>query len=683
MKKIATTLMMAALSLLSLNATEAIKQSDKDRAAELLSKMTLEEKCRLVSGQIDKFHTYGIPRLGIQSVLFADATMGVRALGNVSTTATCFPSAIANAASFNREACRAAGKAVALDCKARGVGVLLGPGVNMYRNSRCGRNFEYMGEDPYLAGTLAAEYIKGVQDEGVIATVKHFALNNQEYDRHMTESRADERTINEIYFPTFKKAVDAGVAAVMSSYNPVNGAHSSDNQWLLNNLRKWGFEGIIMSDWASTYTTIGCMESELDMEFPGNQCFTPERIMPLIEKGIVTEAQLDKKCLHILQTLSAFNLIDKDIKDENIPENIPENHICAQKMAEESIVMLKNNGILPLKQGKGSIVVTGPMADWLARGGGSSIVYPVAGRTVTLNDALRALGKKYNFIFNSNPSDEQIANARAVIVAVGNDRYNEKEGEDQKEYSLDKYYNNRILKDIVSKTDKAVVIVNSGTEVDPRGWSDEAAAILYAWFQGEAGGTALANIITGKISPSGRLPFTYWGSEKANPTYNYYKPVVISSCGEAPRYSLVEYGEGVFLGYRGIDKFGVQPLYPFGYGLTYSTFEYSDLETKADGSDIVVSFTLKNTGKVEAAEVAQIYVAPINPSVPRPTRELKEFAKIKLAKGESQKVTVRLPHSAFAHYDQTVHSWIVDGGKYKIQIGASATDIKLEASVTK
>ena len=661
-----------------------ISQADRDRAADILSKMTVEEKCRLISGQVDNFHTYPIERLGVRSTLMADATMGVRQMGDTPTNCTCFPAGIAMAASFNRDAAAVAGKAVALDCKARGVGILLGPGVNMYRNALCGRNFEYMGEDPYLSGEMASSYIRGMQEEGVMATVKHFALNNQEYDRHMTASYADERTMNEIYFPAFKAAVcKGGAAAVMSSYNPVNGAHASDNAPLLQNLRDWGFEGIIMSDWTSTYTTIGCIASPLDLECPGNQCFTPERIMPLLEKGIVTEGQIDAKCLHILQTLSAFNLLDKDITDSSLPLDNPQNCEKALQTAREGIVLLKNNGVLPIKPSKkGTVLLTGPNADKFVEGGGSSVVFPFPGRVTTLKDGLCALGKGYNIVFKQFPSEEEIKNASAVIFAIGFDQNTELERVDRK---FKPFYRRdpqeRELCFAVEHSDKVVVVVNAGGEIDLGGWGDKAAAILYAWYPGQAGGTALAEIISGRISPSGRLPFTFWGSLEKNPTSNYYNNVVISPRSEATRYPMMEYGEGVFLGYRGIDKFGVQPLYPFGHGLTYSTFEYSGLKAAVEGENVKVSFTLKNTGKVAAVEVAQIYVSPVDPSVPRPVRELKEFSKVSLKAGESREVAVTLPRDAFAHYDMGIHGWKVDDGSYVIEAGASATDIRTSARI--
>lgn len=663
-----------------------ITDADTQRAAGIVAGMTLEEKCCLISGQVDNFHTYPIERLGVKSVLLADATMGVRQLGKKTpTNSTCFPCGMALASTFNKDLAHEMGRGVGLDCRSRGVGILLGPGVNIYRYALCGRNFEYLGEDPYLSGEIAAAYVCGLQTEGVIATVKHFALNNQEYDRHMTASYADERTLNEIYYPAFKRVVQEGVGAVMASYNPVNGTHASDNAPLLQKLRDWGFDGIIMSDWTSTYSTLGCLSAPLDIEFPGAQCFTPEKIIPLVEKGLVSEKTIDLKCIHILQTLSAFGLLDNETKDAGIPLDNPENHARALEVAREGIVMLKNNGILPLKPSKkGYILLCGPNADKFVEGGGSSIVFPYPGRVTTMAEGLKSLGKGYEIVCRQYPTPEEYANAKAVIFALGFDQNTELEKVDRKYnpfYRRDPQERNLQL--AVASSDKVVVVVNAGGEIDLSNWGDKAAAILYAWYPGEAGGQALAEVISGKVSPSGRLPFTFWGSLDKNPVHPFYYPVVHSPRMEATRFPLVEYNEGVFVGYRGIDD-QHRPLYPFGHGLTYSSFEYSGMKLSCrDDGTVELSFTVRNVGKEKASEVAQVYVSPKNPSVPRPERELKAFCKLPLKPGESKDVNIILPSDAFAHYDLDSHAWLVDNGKYEIQVGASSMDIRLNCEIEK
>ena len=330
-----------------------------DRAAELVSQMTLEEKISLIAGDRENpFFTEGIPRLGIPSIQTADGPQGIRR----KTKSTLYPSGIAMAATWNPEMAAAIGKGIALDAKARGAGILLGPGVNIYRSALCGRNFEYEGEDPYLAGEMAVAYIRAMQAEGVIATVKHFACNNQEYLRHTLNTSVDERTLNEIYFPAFKKAVqEGGAAAVMTSYNPLNGAHASENIWLIKeNLRKWGFKGIVMGDWGANYDALNFMMSGIDLEMPDAFAAKPEKVIPLIENGVVPMKELDEKCENILRTFDRFGLLDKDIKDTSIPEDLEENNERAYLAALEAPVLLKNEGgILPLTPGA-DIVLIGP-----------------------------------------------------------------------------------------------------------------------------------------------------------------------------------------------------------------------------------------------------------------------------------------------------------------------------------
>lgn len=673
------------------NTIPTITSTDKTRAADIVSKMTLEEKCLLVSGKKDRFFTYPVERLGVPEVNMADGPQGVRNYGQKRVNSTYYPCGIAIASSFNREIAKGVGTGIGYDAKSRGVGIMLCPGVNIYRSPLCGRNFEYMGEDPYLASETAVNYISGIQEQGVMSTIKHFAINNQEYDRHHVSSNLDERTINEIYFPTFRKAVEqAKVAAVMTSYNPVNGVHAAESSELIKgNLRKWGFEGIVMSDWVSTYSTIGCAFSGLDLEMPLGYAMTPETLIPLIENGVIPESEIDEKCRHIIQTFIAYGYLDHPMKDASIPEDNPVSREYAYQAALEAPVLLKNEKALPLKGGK--VLLVGPNADRIPYGGGSGAMYPYKKYETTLFQGLKNLGCKVELRNDVPANASELKGINTIICAVGFNYDTEKENHDRT-YAIHKDQV-ALLNRAFETGKKVVVVVYSGGEVDLGTWGDKADAVLMGWYTGQEGGRALAEILTGKVSPSGRLPFTFWGSLEKNPaTPNYHiTHKNTSSYGkDTPRYisdrfshyKFAEYSEGVFVGYRGIEKFGVEPKYPFGFGLTYTTFSYSSLAVAKDGDKVEVRFTVTNTGKVQASEVAQVYVAPVNPSIVRPARELKEYAKVTLAPGESREVALSLPASAFSYYDVAAHDWKVDRVDYKIQIGASATDIKLESGVS-
>lgn len=684
-------ILLAATASVNAQNIPTVTQAHKDRAAAIVSKMTLEEKCNLVSGKKDRFFTYPIERLGVPEVNMADGPQGVRNYGTKKLNSTYYPCGIAIAASFNREVAKGVGTGIGYDAKARGVGIMLCPGVNIYRSPLCGRNFEYMGEDPYLASETAANYIAGIQEQGVMSTIKHFAVNNQEYERHQVSSNIDERTINEIYFPTFRKAVEqAKVAAVMTSYNPVNGVHAAENSWLIkDNLRKWGFEGIVMSDWVSTYSTIGCAFSGLDLEMPLAYAMKPEYLIPLVKNDVLPIEELDEKCMHIIQSFLAYGYFDRPMKDTSIPEDYAVSREFAYRAALEAPVLLKNeNGALPVKGGK--ILLVGPNADCIPYGGGSGAMYPYKKYETTLYQGLKNLGCKVECRSDIPSVPEQYKDVKTIICAVGFNHSTEKENSDRK-YELESEQLS-LLERACNSGKKVVVVVYSGGEVGFCPWADKVDAIIMNWYTGQEGGRALSEILTGKVSPSGRLPFTFWGSLENNPsTPNYQIRKLDPSCygkdvarynkDRHGRYRFTEYAEGIYVGYRGIEKFGLTPLYPFGFGLTYSSFEYSGMNVGRKGSDVTVKFVLKNTGKVKAAEVAQIYVAPVNPSVARPARELKEYVKVALAPGESREVVVNLPETAFSYYDTNRHDWVVDNGGYKIQIGASALDIKLESSI--
>lgn len=664
-------------------AVPVISGTDKSRAAELVGKMTLEEKCLLIAGCEDGFHTAAIERLGIPSVRMADGPQGVRN----DTKSTYYPCGMSIAASWNREAASKVGTGIGMDARARGVGVMLCPGVNIYRSALCGRNFEYYGEDPYLASEIAAAYICGIQDRGVMSTIKHFALNNQEYHRYEVSSDADERTINEIYFPVFRKAVEkARVAAVMTSYNPVNHVHAAENPWLIReNLRRWGHEGIVMSDWESTYTTLGCITGGLDLEMPRGFVLNYDYIKPLIDRGIVSESLIDEKCRHILQTFSAYGFLDGPVKDPDIPEDCEQSRNSAYAAALEGPVLLKNDGILPVKPSvRNRIVVLGPNADIVPFGGGSGEMHPFEGRSVSLLEGMKRLGKGYNvrFLDWKNPDMKAVSEASLVIFAAGFNDKVEREGSDRT-YSLPDGQDEAILS-IAGINPSVVVVANSGGEFDIAPWIDRVKALLLAWYGGQEGGNALAALISGKESPSGKLPFTWWGSIEKNPATPYYEPCrPYDSPKRWKDFRYTAYQEGIFVGYRGISEFGVRPDYPFGFGLSYTQFSYSDISAVPSGDGVDVSFHITNCGKVTGAEVAEVYVKPLSPSVVRPEYELKGFTKVRLGKGESTLVTVHIDHNAFEYYNAASHSWVTDPGMYEILVGTSSSDIRLKMTVCK
>lgn len=672
----------------TLAGAQEITQACKDRAKSLVDQMTLQEKVEYIAGYRDGFYIRPVERLGIPEIRMADGPQGVRN----NTKSTLFACGVAAAASWDQALAYEMGVALGQDSRARGVHILLGPGVNIYRSPLCGRNFEYMGEDPYLASRTAVNYIEGVQSQGVMATIKHFALNNQEYDRHHVSTNADERTMNEIYFPAFRAAVEeAKVGSVMTSYNLVNNVHASESGFLMkDNLReKWGFDGFVMSDWTSTYSTLGIVKGGLDLEMPRAFYFKYDLIKPLIDSGVIRESEIDEKVQHILQTLIAFGFLDRPQLDKSISEDNAYSREVAYKMACESAVMLKNDGVLPLKAGrKNRIVVMGPNADRIPCGGGSGKVDPLY--SISLYAGLGQLGKNYpvqliepadNLNYNTPENVKALESASSVVICAGFDTETEKENHDRT-FTLPEGQD-AMIKFAAAHNSNVIVVIYSGGGFDMSAWKDDVKAIIMGWYPGQEGGLALARMLAGEFSPSGRLPMSIEACWEDNPVHDSYytKEKAENKRGFTNRY--VTYNEGVFMGYRGYDRLGTKPLYPFGYGLTYGDFEYSDLAVVPSEDGVDVKFTLTNNGKMTAAEVAQVYVGELCPSVPRPVKELKGYARVQLGKGESKSVTVHLGKEAFAFYDVDIHDFRVNAGKFSIMVGASVGDIRLNAEVTR
>lgn len=686
------TLALYAVVALPASAQVTIGEEARQRASELVAKMTLEEKIDFIAGDADGFHIYGVPRLRIPEIRTADGPQGLRN----DTQSTMYPCGIALASCWNRSLALAYGKSIGSDARARGVHILLGPGVNIYRAPMCGRNFEYYGEDPFLTSETAVQYILGVQSEGVMATVKHFCGNNQEWSRHHTSSDIDERTLNEIYFPAFRKAVQvAGVGSVMSSYNLLNSVHTSENEILVRILReKWGFEGIYMSDWAATYSTVGAANAGIDLEMPIALYFTRELLGKAVENGTVRESVLDEKCRHILQTFIAFGFLDREQKDESLPLDNPESNKVALEVAREAVVLLKNDGILPLcskshSKAVKNIVVLGPNADCVPTGGGSGFVSPYHTKSVyaalseqdkRLKVSLIPFESRIDAVQQDFTPEQKAAIrcADAVIYCGGfNSDLEHEDGDRPFDIPAAQTAQMHMAAEL---NPNLIIVINAGGGVRLTDLDDISRAILMAWYPGQAGGQAIAEILTGATNPSGHLPISIEARPEDNPTFGSYYENVFRNL-HSP-YSRVCYSEGVFVGYRGYERNGVRPLYPFGFGLSYTTFEFSDLSVSTpEGGKVKVTFRIRNTGKRDGATAAQVYVGECSPTLARPEKELKGYEKIFLKSGEVKEISIVLDDEAFSHYDTALHDFIVTPGEYRILVGDSSLNLPLNATV--
>jgi len=789
-----------------------------ERANAILGKMTLQEKIDYCGGT-DGMFIRDIPRLGLPRIKMSDGPVGVRVWGK----STAYPAAICLAASWDPELAARYGTALGRDGRARGVHILLGPAMNIYRTPQCGRNFEYLGEDPYLAGRIAAAEVKGIQGEGVLATVKHFACNNQEIDRDSVDAQVDERTIREIYLPAFKAAIrDGGAQCVMDAYNKLNGVHCAHNAFLNTQIlrREWGFTGIVTSDWGAVHNGLEAAQGGLDLEMPDAAFMNAGRLIPEVKSGVLPASVIDDKVRHLLTTIIAAGFLDHPQERKDIPLDDPAGAHTALDVARAGIVLLKNDGaVLPLDARKvRRIAVIGPNAHpAVTGGGGSSWTEPfhavsvfdglrqVPGLAVTLTrgeldlDALvkssrydgpvtvemydnpRLEGKprgtatidrialhpnrepmpgmaKTKFsvrwtarihsakggpqLFATSSDDgirvflndrlvidnwnehvehvdtattalmpgttytlrveyfqaggasearfgwgpaidnrvEAVAAAKAADVAVvcaGFTMNLEGEGWDR-DYTLPAGQA-ELIAAVAAANPRTIVVLFGGGGVDWTGWLDTVPAVLHAWYPGQEGGRAIADLLYGVANPSGKLPATFERRREDNPSAPYYLRDADAKAGRAV------YGEGIFVGYRGYDQAKVEPQFCFGHGLSYTTFAYQDLtaEPAAGKEPVTVTFTVRNTGGRTGAETAQVYVAPRASAVPRPPKELKGFAKITLAPGESRQVTVTLPPEAFACWNPARKAWGVEPGWFDILVGPSSRDIRLRGSVAR
>ena len=799
------------------------KASVDARVQDVLSRLTNEEKIDYIGGT-NSMYIRAITRLGIPEIRMSDASVGVKNYGNC----TAYPASILNSSTWDVDLVHQLGQSLGSDARSRGVNILLGPGVNIYRSPMCGRNFEYLGEDPYLSGQMAVAFIQGVQSKGVVATVKHFVANDQEWDRNNVSSDIDERTLQEIYLPAFKAAVQKGkVGAVMTSYNLLNGIHTSQNSHLNNDILKtnWKFDGVVMSDWVSTYNSLGVALGGLDLEMPDAKFMTRANLIPLLNNGLLPQEVLDDKVRRILRLIFRFGFYDTIQENSAIPKNDPKSVATALALARNGIVLLQNKeSILPLTQSKiKTVAVIGPNADQYVAGGGSSIASPfssvttlqgikkLAGANVAVNyssgmpgdgsvakssifydgigSTVKGLKAEYfnnknltgtpfytrtdpfidfhwtaepnvagmpadnfsirwtgvvrplktgNYKFKINGDDgfrlwvnnqlvidqwqdQGITNrdknvtltvgkdatikleyydsggmaditmgwhdpardndaaillaskADVAVVCVGYNSVNEQEGSDRT-FELPEGQDSLIC--AVARANKnTIVILNSGGNVSMVNWINKVKGLIQAFYPGQEGGTALAEILFGTTNPSGKLTASYEKKWADNPTFkNYY-----ANNGT----NHVKYNEGLFVGYRFYDSQPVEPMFPFGFGLSYTSFAYSNIKVRGDGktANKTVTFDISNTGSCDGSEVAQVYVHQIACDVSRPVKELKGFAKVALKKGETKAITLMLDSAAFSYYKINLNGFGMDTGKFEILVGSSSKNIWLRDTV--
>jgi beta-glucosidase len=807
------------------------------KARALLAKLTLEQKIQLIGG-VDSMFTNAIPSIDLPRFKMSDASVGVRTWGPT----TAYAGGVALAATWDRDFARELGQSLGKDSRARGVNFLLGPGVNIARSPVNGRNFEYLSEDPYLNGAIVVPYIEGVQSQGVIATVKHYALNNQEYNRHNVDVEADERTMREIYLPAFEAAVTQGhVDAVMNSYNLINGSHATQSEFLNLKVLKgeWGFKGVLMSDWDATYDGVAAANNGLDLEMPSPRFMNAKTLLAAVKDGTVKESTIDDKVLRIIRVAYRYGFLDRPQFDPSSSTYSEAARPVALRGALESITLLKNeNHTLPLNASKvKTVAVIGPDA-WPAvtGGGGSSeaqafepvsivtgianlagpnvhVLYarglpemnevfwrtrwnggvkqetypskdfsgaPETASTGNLNNykqewwgpadktprSIRytasykaAKSGKYLVLAAASGNDhykvsvdgkqviEQaqvegqhpesasvdlnagqtitvvadylpgfagnrfglgIANeadmisedvkrfasiADAVVVAIGFNPSTESEGSDRS-FSLP-WGQNSLIETVAAANPHTVVALIGGGAVDTRRWLDKVPALLHAWYPGQEGGTAVAEVLFGKHNPEGKLPVSFDRTWEENPSAQYYYPIkggdtslhVVENDHPAVDYVIphVKYDDKLMVGYRYWTTTGKHPLFPFGFGLSYTTFSFSKLSvpaTATSGTTVSVGFDVTNTGQVAGAEVAELYVSDPSAKASRPERELKGFEKVRLAPGETKHVTLSLDARAFSYWDESAHKWTIDPGKFVILVGDSSENTPLHAELT-
>jgi len=662
----------------------------------IVSQMTLEEKAAFCTGA-SAWTSTPVERLGVPKMIVADGPHGVRrepdvhSIGQPSLPATCFPTASCNASTWDVDLIRQMGAALAEECIALNVDVLLGPGVNMKRSPLCGRNFEYFSEDPYLAGEMAVSFINGVQSKGVGTSLKHYAANNQEFQRFVISAEIDERTLREIYLAAFEKAVkEAQPWTVMCSYNKVNGVLASEHHTLLTEILKdeWGFEGLVVSDWGAVRDRVASLRAGLDWEMPGPQERRVQAVVDAVRAGELDEALLDESVRRILRIV---------FKAAETPKggdfDVDAHHALARQIAAEGMVLLKNDGhLLPLK-GQQQIAVIGRAAQAAHfQGGGSSHINPTRVDVPFQELQSRAGGAELAYAegypaddsFRQDLIDQAVALARSADVALLTIALPpESEGHDRAGLDLTAQQV-ALIQAVAQVQPKTIVILNNGAPVAMSAWIDAVPAVLEGWMMGQAGGGALADILFGRANPCGKLAETFPLKLSDTPAY-------LNWPGGAGQ---VRYGEGLFIGYRYYDAKHLPVLFPFGHGLSYTTFAYSNArvhteqgqsvsaETFRDVDGLTVTVDVTNTGDMAGKEIVQVYVHDRASGLARPEKELKGFAKVALQPGETRAVAIELDFRAFAYYHPAYRQWITEDGDFDILIASSAADIRHTLTVT-
>ena len=682
----------------------------------IIKLMTLEEKVKMIHGA-SAFTNGGVPRLGIPEIVMSDGPHGVRHEHNrdwsrnekINYKVTYLPTGITLAATWNPDLGYKFGEVLGSEAKKRGKDIILGPGINIIRTPLNGRNFEYMTEDPYLNSVMVVGYIKGVQDQGISACVKHYAANNQETKRAEVNVIMSERALREIYLPGFKAAVqDAGVYTVMGAYNKFRGQYCAHNEYLINKVLKgeFGFKGAVISDWSAVMNTMQALNFGTDIEMGTDMrnwgkwnydiFFMADTAIKLVKAGIVKESVIDEKVRRILWVMHKANIFGKRTPGE---VNTPAHQQTARTIADEAIVLLKNTDyILPLKKtALKSIAVIGDNAIHKhAEAGGSSQVPALY--EVTPLAGLKNLLQKDSSIIKFVPGylvkkgggadpkliAEAVKAAKAAEVAIvfggyihgysdnWNDIAYDGEGTDKTDIILP-FGQDELIKAVIKANPKTIVVLMGGGAAEMHLWINEAKGILQAWYPGMEGGNAIANVLFGNVNPSGKLPVTF---------PKKLKDIGAHALGEYPGDTVVRYNEGVFVGYRYLDTYKIEPQFAFGHGLSYTKFDYSNILVNKEGEGATVKLTLKNSGAVAGAEVVQIYVSDEQASVERPMQELKAFQKIFLEPGESKEVTLILKKGAFQYFDEKKMNWVMEPGKFIIKAGSSSKDIRLTGEVT-